>query len=289
MLPPETQSYAATLRVSVDDDRAALRRIQGQMRYVFSETEFSDLTGREKGGMASQMALQRLSKAGHIALAHKRPARWLIVPPEHDHYGAPPIDWWLDDLMSDLEPDYYLALLSAARVWGSAHYAYQPTQVMVSRPRRPLSIGKLRLEFVVKKNLATTPIVRQRTATAYLRVSTREATMLDLVRHQTAVGGLEAVARIAHDLAAKTTSAGLLAALRALDQVPAAQRLGFVLDQLGHLRQASTIASWLRLQRCSIQPLETASTVEQALLRVSDVWRIEYTQRQEQTLKEIRG
>jgi len=71
------------------------------------------------------MALQRLSRGGHIVLAQKKPATWLIVPPEQAHYGAPPVDWWLDDLLREQEPHYYLALLSAARFWGSAHYAYQ--------------------------------------------------------------------------------------------------------------------------------------------------------------------
>lgn len=273
----------------VDNDREALRRIQSQARYVFGEAEFSSLTGREPGSMASQMALQRLSNAGQIALAHKRPAKWLIVPPEQEHYGAPPVDWWLDDFMRDLEPGYYLALLSAARFWGSAHYAYQATQVMVSRPRRPLSVGKLRMEFVVKKNLTETPIIRQRTSTAYLRVSTREATMLDLIRHQSAVGGLEAVSRIVYDLAPKTTSPGLLSALHALGQVPAAQRLGFVLENLGYLRQASTVANWLRLQRRSLQPLESPMAEEQAAWLVDGKWGVRYRPRQEQTLKEVRG
>jgi hypothetical protein len=51
---------------------------------------------------ASLVALSH--RAGHIALTQKNPAYWLIVPPEQSHYGAPPVDWWLDDLMEEQEP-----------------------------------------------------------------------------------------------------------------------------------------------------------------------------------------
>jgi hypothetical protein len=42
--------------------------------------------------------------------------------------------------------------------------------------------------------------VCDRARNARVRVSTREATVLDLVRHQNAIGGLDAVARITRDL-----------------------------------------------------------------------------------------
>jgi predicted transcriptional regulator of viral defense system len=274
-----------------DTEKSAdlLRSLQSQVRYLFHEDEFARQTGREPGSPASQMALQRLSKAGHITLAQKKPARWLIIPAEQAHYGAPPVDWWLNDLMLDQEPAYYVALLSAARFWGSSHYAYQATQVMVSRPRRPLVVGKLRVEFTVKKGLQDTPVAHERTRTARLRVSTREATVLDLIRHQNTVGGLEAVARIAHDLLPKMTSTGVLEAVRALNQVPAVQRFGFVLDQLGSRRLASKVASWLRQQRRNVQPLVSPRDEEATVRTVDADWAVEYTSRQHEILREVRG
>lgn len=286
ILAPPTQQISP-----IEQERSAelLRNLQSQSRYLFREDEFARQTGREPGSPASQLALQRLSKAGRIVLAQKKPAHWLIIPPEQAHYGAPPVDWWLDDLMRDLEPAYYLALLSAARFWGSSHYAYQTTQVMVSRPRRPLAVGKLRVEFIVKKTLGDTPVAYERTRTARVRVSTREATVLDLIRHQNTVGGLEAVVRVTHDLLPKMTSAGVLDAVRALNQVPAVQRFGFVLDQLGGLRLAGTVARWLHQQRRNVQPLVTPRDDGATMHMVDGKWAIEYTSKQDKVLREIRG
>lgn len=264
----------------------ALRQLQAQARYVFREQEFAELTGRVQGSPASQLALQRLSKAGLVVLAQKKPARWLIIPAEQAHYGAPPVGWWLDDILRDQEPNYYVALLSAARHWGSAHYALQTTQVMVSRPRRPVQVGKLKVEFITKRSLATTPVSRERTREAHLRVSTREATVLDLIRHQDAIGGLETVARVAKDLAPKMTPSGVKDAISSLDQVPAAQRLGFVLQHLGSERLAASVCSWLNNQRKSLQPLVTSQPDAGSVLTDYN-WAVEYTPAQLEEIKEL--
>ncbi|MFP5466617.1 MAG: type IV toxin-antitoxin system AbiEi family antitoxin [Gammaproteobacteria bacterium] len=263
-----------------------LRQLQAQARYVFREQEFAELTGRVPGSPASQLALQRLSKAGLVVLAQKKPAKWLIVPAEQAHYGAPPVDWWLDDFLRDQEPNYYVALLSAARHWGSAHYALQTIQVMVSRPRRPVQVGKLNVEFITKRSLDTTPVSRERTRVAHLRVSTREATVLDLIRHQDAIGGLEAVARVAKDLAPKMTPSGVKDAISSLDQVPAAQRLGFVLQHLGSERLSASVSSWLNKQRKSLQPLVNSQPDAGAVL-TDYTWAVEYTPAQLEEIKEL--
>lgn len=280
---------AAHPPLAAQGDQGALRQIQAQARYVFSEKEFAKLTGRPAGGMASQMALQRLAASRYVVRIHKRPGLWLIVPAEQAHYGAPPVDWWLDGFMQTQEPSYYLALLSAARFWGSSHYALQTTQVMVSRARRPLEVGKLRLEFTIKKDLAKTPVVRERTSNSFVRVSTREATLLDLIRHRSAIGGIEAVARIAHDLAPAMTVRGLTEALQALGQVPAAQRLGHVLDELGHERLASAVEKWLHPHRRNIQPLEGPIAPDATAWTMHGRWSIETTSAQDRILKEVKG
>lgn len=269
---------------------AVLRGIQGQARYAFREDEFADLTGRKPKSAASQLALQRLAKQGHIVLAMKRPAKWLIVPAEQGHYGAPPVEWWLDDCLNDVEPHYYLALLSAARHWGSAHYALQSTQVMVSRPRSPLAVGKLKVEFTVKKSLGNTPVVRERSGVAYVRVSTREATLLDLIRHRSSIGGIEAVARIASDFSRALTADGIARALDALDQVATAQRLGFVFDMLRLEQHAKRVETWLRHQgRRTVQPLEGPRAESQTSWYVHGRWNVEYTTQQENILKEFKA
>jgi len=274
--------------VHVESSEGALFQIQSQARYVFTPSEFAMRTGRVPDSNALKMALQRLARQGRITLATKRPAHWLIVPPEQAAYGAPPVEWWLHDCLEATEPHYYVALLSAARHWGSAHYALQVTQVMVGKPRLPIKVGKLQVDFHTKKSIAKTPIISARNKVARIRVSTREATLLDLIRFQANVGGIEAVCRIAKDFSKDMTATGMVEALEALDQVYAAQRLGFVLDQLGLEKLSKTVFTWLQGRRLANQPLAPLSANEQTPELTSSRWHIRYTTMQEAIFQEMK-
>lgn len=265
----------------------ALRTIQSGSRYFFETGEFAQLVGRDAGSPAVKKALHRMAKRGLIVLATKRPAGWLIVPAEQAHYGAPPVTWWLDDCLKPTEPHYYVALLSAARHWGSAHYAVQETQVMVSRPRLPIGPGRLRVTFFSKRAVAQTPTVKITSGTAPWRVSTREATLLDLIRHQADVGGVESVARVARDLAPKIEPRGLTEALDAMDQVPVAQRLGYVFDHLHLKKLVQPVAVWLEGRRTTLQPLALQVSAAGHSLEVDKRWNIQYDPRRLDLFEEL--
>lgn len=250
---------------------------------MFDSYEFAALTGREPGHSVEQ-ALQRLARAGQIAMLRKNPTRWVVIPPEQQHYGAPPVLWWLDDFLRREEPNYYVGLLSAARYWGSAHYAVQVTQVVVTKARRPLTVGKLRVDFVSKKNIVGTPVEIVRNGPDPWRVSTREATLLDLMRHLPAVGALEAVGRITRDFLPELRKEALLSALRAMNQKLAAQRLGFILEALGSPQLAKTVADWLGSNLQNVQPLERGTKGRE----LNRKWRIRFTPQQLSLLQELR-
>jgi predicted transcriptional regulator of viral defense system len=160
---------------------------------------------------------------------------------------------------------------------------------MLARRRRPITVGRLKLEFISKRNVARTPVeIVSHSAVAPYRVSTREATLLDLVRHQNEVGGLENIVRIARDLVPKVTTHGLIEALDALDQTTVAQRLGFI---LAHVDKplSRVIASWLEPRRLQKQALDPLAARRDGAVRESREWGIEFTPHQEALLRETRS
>ncbi len=112
---------------------------------------------------------------------------------------------------------------------------------MVRKRRTALAVGKLRVASMPKENLVDTPTEMIRGDVAPWRVSTRASTLLDLIRHKDTIGGLEAIARIAKDLAPKIGVTDLMRAVEAHDQVISAQRLGFILEGLGQERLCATV------------------------------------------------
>ncbi|AME23729.1 hypothetical protein AXG89_07580 [Burkholderia sp. PAMC 26561] len=227
--------------------------------YCFSSEQFEALTGRGASVSASRAALHRLHSQGFIKPLARGAGFWLIVPPEHLDRGAPPVLWWLHDYLVQKEDAYQLGLLSAAQAHGSSHFAVLETQVFVPAPRRVLHVGPFRLRFFSKQAVAQAPTVTLSTEKTRVRVSSVATTLIDLLRHAPAIGGIERAALILQDLAPKLASDDISQSLEAASDVAAAQRFGYLLDLYGHSKPASRVEKWLNPHRMQRTRLDTSS------------------------------
>jgi predicted transcriptional regulator of viral defense system len=157
---------------------------------------------------------------------------------------------------------------------------------MVSRQRRPLEVGRLRVVFTHKTAAARTPTVTATNSVAPFTVSTREATLLDLIRHHKDVGGLEAIVRVTKDFAPDLTAVGLVDALEALAKPAAGQRLGFLLGVV-RPKLAVPVEKWLRGRVTRREVLEPSEAADERSALYSAEWRIAYTERQVELIKEL--
>ena len=194
---------------------------------------------RKKRPAAAKNQLLRLG--GLVVRVSRRQPFFLIVTPEHRVFGGPPIEWWLDDYFRWLGHPYYLALHSAAGTYGANPQALQVTQVMTDNPRREIQVGRVRVQFFVKRRIEQTPTQMLANAHAPLHVSTPEATAFDLVRYAPRLGGIGPAIEILAPLL-PLLRAPELKRLMAIEHEPAtAQRLGYLIEQAGHGRMAEVI------------------------------------------------
>lgn len=214
---------------------------QAKRRYVFSAANVAELGLTVSALYAS---LRRLEAVGRIVPIGGRHSLWAIVPPEHRLMGAPPYTWILDDVMRALGHPYYVGLGSAAAQYGATHYALQVLHVVTPSRLRPFSLGRLRVRFLVKPDMETTPVIEQVDVTR-TRYSTPDATVLDLVRFMAHAGGVSRVATSLQEMASHCTPEGLRLALDAADTVPDAQRLGYLWSVLGQTPLAAATLEWL--------------------------------------------
>ena len=170
---------------------------------------------------------------------------FLVASPEHRAVGAPPVAWWLHDYFQWLGEPYYLALQSAASSLGSNPQALQMTQVMTRIPRRPLEVGRIRVQFFVKRAIEQTPTQPLANAYALLQVSTPEATAFDLIHYATRIGGIGRAAETIAPLLPLLRRAELRRVLNMADEPTTAQRLGFVLGKLRANVLAKSVENWL--------------------------------------------
>lgn len=206
---------------------------------------------------ALRQALHRQQRRGRLIRLSRGSDHWLIVPLQHANVGSPPLETWLDRYMSKtLGIPYYVALLSAAEIYGASPYAVMVTQVMVSERRRPVSVGRYEVMFHVCSRVERMPTCWHDTPEGRFKVGTPELTALELVQRETSVGGMARVREVLRDLCSSCTPQGLIDALDAVQEVPTAQRLGALFAIEGQNVLAAQVAEWLSDKPLRLVPLE---------------------------------
>lgn len=156
--------------------------------------------------------------------------------------------------MEHLGELYYAALLTAARYHGAGHPAPMVFQAMVADRRWSIACGQVRVDFIVRGNLAETPIVTRNTATGTLRLSSPEATALELVGYPHHCGYLDNVATALGELAPALDGPALA---HEAGRAPTAwvQRLGFLLSEVGAAALAHVLQPILDAREVFVVPL----------------------------------
>jgi predicted transcriptional regulator of viral defense system len=198
------------------------RLIQGQATFSREEAETAlDLTKE-----TLTAALVRL--ANRKRLASPRKGFFLILRPEDRSTGAPDPAQWIDPLMRSLSLDYRVSLLRAAASHGSSHQAAMVFQVIVPRQLLDIELGRHRIAFIYQA------------PASYARVAGIELTLLDCARYFHKAGGINTVAQIVKDIGGKADPRKL-ATLATAYESSCVRRLGYLLERMGHDRQAKRL------------------------------------------------
>jgi predicted transcriptional regulator of viral defense system len=167
---------------------------------------------------------------------------YAVIPPDvlygRRSYVADP-HLLLHDLMEsngagDL---YYVAYQSAAAIHGAAHQLPFALQVAIPRQRRPIELGRARIQFVQLKPEKLFGFQQVHYHDVPLNVSDREKTILDCLERYDLCGGVAEVARTISGLIEEVEPTKLLDYLQRMDNQALAQRLGLVLERLSTVQQ----------------------------------------------------
>lgn len=202
---------------------------------------------------ALKKALFRLKRKGIIASPAK--GFYVILTPQYREWGCLPPDKFIPQLMSYWGIDYYVCLLSAAMYQGAAHQKPQMFQVMVEKNRRMIQCGKMRIQFLANKNLKFTPTELKQTESGYLKVSTPEATAKDLLSYPRQSGGLNHIATVLSELGEVINPESLMKLSVESLEKQWVQRLGYLLELLGHTNLSEELEKYLLTQKINMIPL----------------------------------
>jgi predicted transcriptional regulator of viral defense system len=136
--------------------------------------------------------------------------------------------------------------LSAAALHGAAHQQPQQYHVVVGTAVRPIESDIVRIQFFRNKAIRKVAVEQMKTYTGYINASTPASTALDLVRFQPRIGGLDAVLTVLVELGEKIKQQDLIAVARKETERSQVQRLGWLLDRIGHRDLSEPLADWLK-------------------------------------------
>lgn len=174
---------------------------------------------------------------------------YMMVPPEYLNLGTLPPIMFIDHLMRHFNQDYYVGLLSAASFYGATHQKPMSFQVITKNRFRNIVLDRGLIEFHTYKNCSEAIKVVHTVPTGYVQISSREQTMLDLIRFYQASGYLSNVALVIKTLAEEGDQKALAIAIKNEKETPVLQRLGYILKFVGFSNLASIVAQELKKRK----------------------------------------
>ena len=239
----------ASLEQFIDD-----RLIHGRAYFSCEEA----LAALDLKPEALAAAITRLVKKRR--LANPRHGFYLILRPEDQIAGAPDPVRWIDPLMKHQGLDYRISLLRAAAFHGSSHQAAMVFQVVVPKQLRDFEIGRHRLQFLYQTPNAFARVNQadhldeMKSDAGFAKVAGVELTLLDCARYFHKATGINGVAQIAKDIGAKANPRTLAKAAVSFENATV-RRLGYLLDQAGHTRQANALEPFVKKAKTAV-PLD---------------------------------
>jgi predicted transcriptional regulator of viral defense system len=209
-------------------------------RYSFTTGEA--IEALDASPVAARAALRRLRQKSELAMPYK--GFYVIVPPEFRNIGCLPASHFIPDLMNHLGEKYYAGLLTAAEYHGAAHQRPQVFQVIAVKNKPQIICGKVRVEFIARKNMEKIPTLDFKTPRGYLKISTSAATAFDLVGYPHHAAGLDNVATVLAELA-EQIDGGDLRRIAEFFPIAWAQRLGYLLDMIGAQDKTAALAEYI--------------------------------------------
>lgn len=201
---------------------------------------------------------------------------YVLIPVEYALSGLVPATFYVDQMMSYLERDYYVGLLNAAGFYGAAHQRPQTFTVINNGAsiRDGVRAG-ISFVFINNSHIDSRFIRKHKTKLGSINVSSPELTAIDLIENQSKVGGLNRVCTVMNELVDCLDFSNVDDAFFKIYGIPIYQRMGYILDDI---LEESELAEILfdRLKALNVTFRKTAFKAgkETAGCEVDEKWKI---------------
>ncbi len=195
--------------------------------FSFSLEEITQQTDNK--GTSLKFELARLIEKKEIV--NLRKGFYLIIPPRYSRQGQIPIQLYIEKLFKYLNKSYYLGFYTAAKFHGASHQQSQKEYVMIQTPSLPdINKNSIDIRFFTTTTLTNKNIIEKKSDAGIFKISSPILTAVDLIHHQTKLGGLNRMLAIIEELSEEINEIDLTELLTWYPHKSTLQRLGFILE-----------------------------------------------------------
>jgi predicted transcriptional regulator of viral defense system len=207
-----------------------IKRLLSVEEYSFSVEEIRSRLGKTETSIKRE--LDRLTEKGEIV--NLRKGFYLIITPRYSFAQKLPIQLYSEKLFKFLGRNYYVGLFSAARFHGASHQQAQRDYLITEKPKfNDISKKALDIRFFTTSNWSDKNIQLKKPDAGIFKVSSPALTIVDLIHHQTKLGGINRMLATIEELTEELNQSDLIDLLSWYPNKSTLQRFGFLLEELG--------------------------------------------------------
>jgi predicted transcriptional regulator of viral defense system len=198
--------------------------------YSFSIDEIAKATDGTSNSL--KFELHRLSEKGEII--NLRKGFYLIITPRYSSAKKLPLQLYCEKLFKHLDRNYYVGLFSAAKFHGASHQQVQREYLITEKPKfNDISKNTIDIRFFTITNWSDKNIQLKKSDAGIFKISSPALTIVDLIHHQTKLGGINRMLATIEELTEELTESDLSELLSWYPNKSTLQRFGFLLEELG--------------------------------------------------------
>ena len=239
--------------------------------YSFSLKEIAEHT--EGKGTSLKFELARLIDKKEIV--NLRKGFYLIIPPRYSKQGQIPIQLYVDKLFNYLNRKYYLGFYSAAKFHGASHQQSQREYVMTEKPKlNTIKKNTFDIRFLTTANWPNKNIINKKSDAGIFKISSPALTAVDLIHHQTKLGGLNRMLAILEELTEEISPNDIVELLNWYPYKSTLQRFGFLLEEINADKKLSNQIK-KHLQQLKFFPVLLSPKSGQKPGAVDNFWKVD--------------
>ena len=205
-----------------------IKQLQSVEEYSFSWGELVAACSKTDTALTRELSRLVLKKE----IINLRKGFYLIIPPRYSKQEQLPVQLFVDKLFNYLNSNYYLGFYSAAKFHGAGHQQVQREYIMTDKQFPNIKKSSLDIHFFATSKWPTKNILEKKSDAGIYKISSPALTAIDLIHHQTKLGGINRMLAILEELSEEISAQDIEDLISWYPHKSTLQRFGFLLESV---------------------------------------------------------